>query len=356
MTQIIISGDLTRVNDRMELHQSHNIAWFSRLFTPIFQSLGFKVYTVGEKKNDFPLNLLHDSIYDQTSRKLHDQWAARYDAGFPTAFVKELVDAFGPATFFLFEASPAFMESLDSARMVYLNFRVHPIRFASDLIFAIKTNDKNVALRLKQFAMKANFLKREVELCQRRWRTSQNVIPAGSTIFMAQTNEDASLIENGRFLRISDFSEMLRREIDSSRAIFYKRHPHVRYQESFDFWQHMFPDTKEVPSDISAYELFCQSKDLRIATISSGSAYEAKLFGHSTLYLSGRHWGADFYRDYVPITHEYWYPEFWRNLFETRGIARSWIQTITRRGINAGKLPFVENRLKGLINFEWSKP
>ncbi|QTK82344.1 Hypothetical protein AT6N2_L1600 [Agrobacterium tumefaciens] len=353
--RIVISGDLTRVDENMAPHQAGNIAWFSRIFTPVLEGLGCSVDTIGAGKEDFPLERLLQSIYDPTVGLLRDQWAASYDNGLPPRVSRELIEALGAATFLLFEAPPSMMAALDAAGHVYLNFRVHPIRFASDLVFAIKTNDKGIARRLKRFAMESDFVKREVELCRKRWENGKSDVPSKSTLFMAQTFEDASLIESGKFLRINDFAEKLRDIVRAEDPIFYKRHPLERNQASFDFWNELFPRTVEISADVSTYELFCKSDDLRIVTISSGSAYEATLFGHSASYLSPRNWGGEYYLDYIPISHEYWYSAFWKDILTEPGIIRSAIQYAVPRRRKRDDLPFVEGRLRTLINVEWSK-
>lgn len=354
--RIVITGDLTRVNDSMELHQAKNIDWFSRIFAPIFEELGYTVETVGREGNEASLRALRQSLYDVGSGDLQDQWASYYDSLRPHKALSEFVTDLGPALFLLFEASPSMMAAIDDAGHMYLNFRVHPIRFAADLVFAVKTNRKHVAQNLRRFSMPRHFVSREVNLCRQRWRTSGNSLPRGSTIFMAQTSQDASLIERSKFLRIEDFTDKLLNIVDRSRPIFYRPHPVERQQRSLDLWTSLFPSTTEASAGVSTYELFCQSDDLRIVTISSGSGYEAALFGHSASYLSSRYWGGCYYEDYVPISHEYWYPPFWEDIFTKRGIVGSALHSLARNSSVEHDLPFVEGRLRTLINFQWSRP
>lgn len=355
--RIVITGDLMRVNDSMELHQAPNIAWFSKIFRPIFEDLGYIVDIFGASDGDFPANQLHRTLYDgiEEPRCLQDQWAAYYDKQLPSPARRHLLKSLGPATFVLFEAPPSMLSAINEAGHVYLNFRVHPLRFASDLVFAVKTNNKYIARNLRRFTMRSDFVRREIEDCRERWRGGKNTLPRNATVFMAQTSQDGSLIEDGKFARIDGFAEKLKNLVRVENPIFYKRHPVESNQKSFDFWLETFQTTVEISPDISSYELFSQSEHLNVITISSGSAYEAKLLGHSPKYLLSRYWGGRYYSDYTPITHEYWYPSFWESAFTENGVITTAIQSFFGRGNIDNELPFVKDRLRSAINFEWSK-
>ncbi|MCZ4430319.1 hypothetical protein O3S81_11480 [Agrobacterium sp. SOY23] len=355
--RIVITGDLTRVNDNMEMHQAPNITWFSKVFRPIFEDLGCSVDTFGATDDDFPANRFHKALYDGVgaSTSIHEKWAAHYDTHLPLPARILLLEAMGPAMFVLFEAPPSMLSAIDEAGHTYLNFRVHPLRFASDLIFAVKTNDKYIARNLRRFTMRSDFVRREIDDCRKRWRGGENTLPRNSTVFMAQTSQDGSLIEEGKFTRIDEFAEKLKKLVRAGKPIFYKRHPLESNQKSFDFWLGTFPTTVEIFPDISSYELFSQSEHLNVITISSGSAYEAKLLGHSPTYLSSRYWGGRYYSDYTPITHEYWYPSFWESALTEKRVITSAIQSFFGRGNADNELPFVKDRLRSAINFEWSK-
>ncbi|GBQ27682.1 hypothetical protein AA12717_2746 [Gluconacetobacter sacchari DSM 12717] len=344
-----------RCGENFSFHQSPNIQWFSDLLRPFLEELGLHVDVIGLDRGEFPFKAFYETVYGAADATAVGKWAALYEGELSGGVSDWLRDAFGDAMVFLFEASPAILGLLRRSGQVYLNFRVHPLRFGSDLVFAIETNDRDIGRRLRSFAVGARFIREEVGRARRRWHGAPAMFPDNAMMFLAQTRDDSSLIYNGKFLSIDANIKKIFR-ISDGKIPFHKRHPLDPNEAEIDKWLKIFPHSIPVENDVSVYQIFAAHPPMDFITISSGSGYEAGLFGHRTHFVSPRNWTHEDggFSHFVKILYEYWHVAFWDHILFGSKISSlppgSWI---TARAIRR-ECAFIPDRLRRTINFEWS--
>lgn len=127
-------------------------------------------------------------------------------------------------------------EVVNKAGAYFLDIRISPLRFASDLYIAIQTNDPHLEQRIKNFEIKYEEIQLEASLVKASVRHLRRYSPHNyeyndSIIFLGQTPDDASLIscENNRFISLEDFSQkiesILNSEFNKNCRLLYKPHP-----------------------------------------------------------------------------------------------------------------------------------
>lgn len=192
-----------------------------------------------------------------------------------------------------YELPPALINLFDAKGIQWLDFRISPVRFLPDLLIAVKSSMPYVNTKLDSLAVGVN----EIKLSATGWKTNYNYKLRSTTdfydnstkdsviYFVGQTESDASLICNGRILKISDYIDQVR-EIVGLKKLQYIKHPsashaHVNFEVSV---LKEISNTVEI-SDENLYEICCKDDIVEFFGISSGGLQEADFFGAKVTFL-----------------------------------------------------------------------
>jgi hypothetical protein len=217
-----------------------------------------------------------------------DKWAQYYDAErFAEDVASQLFEVFSGKLVVTFEASRSLLRYLDQIGSVYLNFRVGPLRFGTDLVMIVQTNDPNLERFLKFFRLDDGFVASQCDALRATMVANTRSFQAQSLVFLGQVPGDASLICDGRFVSIvsldrADFSRF------APDHIYHKPHPIDSNEIETQRWVKLFPISQLL--DMSTYGLFCSHSGIEFVTVSSGSGYEAQLLGHDCTFVSRHNW------------------------------------------------------------------
>jgi hypothetical protein len=348
---ILICGDILRAN--LELtHRPYNTRWFSALIRQAIAPLGIKSEVLGHCPPHFSFEEFYRSIYQQAGDAVLDKWAQFYDATcFDRNMSARLLDIFSNKTIILFEGSRSILNYISNIGGVYLNFRISPLRFASDLIFIIESNDVNVALAIKQFELKQTYINTQIDDLRAQLASCTHSFINPSLVFLGQVRGDASLIHEGRFANIAIPSGL-----DVSQYgyndIFHKAHPIDANEPEIERWKSLFPTSQHLK--IPTYAAFCSACDVTFVSVSSGSGYEAQLLGHPCHFVSPHNWaiGAPRWERFTSVLYEYWFEGFWRAIFNAlEGLPLDQVAI----GEARLKMGFAPERLRGTINATWAE-
>lgn len=276
-----------------------------------------------------------ETLYAQAYRSDPIAGWARVQAGgtVPPAFEAPLAKATRDALVVLFEAPPVLLAALDRLGRPWIDVRVDARRFLADLLLTFRASDARIGGRLAGATLDPDFLAAEIAYVRARHFHLPAALPADALVVLAQVANDASLIHHGAMARPEDFAV----EIEAAcggRRVFLKPHPYDD-GSAITAWQRLLPDA--VLLDTNFYELIAVERAMEMLTLSSGAGVEAELFGHRVRRLLPPA------VEGTAVLHAWWYPGFWR-----------WC--LGESDAPAPVLPpFVPDRLRRLLNLDWSK-
>jgi hypothetical protein len=309
--RVSILGDFLRANDDGTFHQASNIEWVAEAFTEALTSLGLNVTKHSKTLYGKPYTDLYRELYDP-GHSLVEQWASLYDE---VSLPKCLDFTFSNADddlLIIFEGSPSILNRYNREGRKFIDIRVHNVRFSDELALAMYSNDKSILERLRSFAISENYFYEQAKTICSRF-TSTSPMYYGALIFFGQCDNDASLIQDGRFLSIG-LPGVLEQLGKLGAAIFHKPHPYQPTSKNVADWITSFPQSTLL--EMNTYELLATVKNITVVTQSSCVGVEAKYFGHKAVFLSKNSNGiAPYFRSlYIPVCNHFFESYFWSRL------------------------------------------
>lgn len=203
-----------------------------------------------------------------------------------------LVRHLPPRTLFIGYEMPVWLRAaLDGAGAAWLDIRIAPLRFGSDLYIGLASNDETLRDRLSRHAMSAATVLGEACLMsarvrhRTRYRHDHRALD-GHVIYIGQTEDDAALLdEQGRCVRVSQFGSVLVDWVGGA-PLLYKPHPLAQ-----DFAERERQELERllghrVPlCEAETYDLLAGDDEVRLVALSSGVAQEAEWFGKTSALL-----------------------------------------------------------------------
>jgi hypothetical protein len=352
LREVLICGDILRASPDLSYNQSENMKWFSSIIKQSIDVNCSNSSVIGLNASDFNFQEFFSTIYGDAGHTVINKWARLYDmAKFDNKTTKLLFDIFSGKTVIFFEGARSIMRFVSNIGGTYLNFRVSPLRFASDLMFAVESNDRNVSIALKQFEVSKDFIAAEVSALRMRMSHVTPTFTRPTLVFLGQAQGDSSLILDGVFCPIS-IPHGFNTERFGANDIYHKPHPHDPNESSMERWKSMFPHSEVL--DIPTYALLCADANLSVITISSGSGYEAELLGQETCFVSPNNWclNSILWEQFSVILHEYWFPEFWEVIFHA---LEGRLPNLRNIQGNRHTMGFQPGRLRRTIGYEWAQ-
>jgi hypothetical protein len=218
-------------------------------------------------------------------------WSTLYHR-LPPAAEDYLLAALPPDTLFIgYEMTPALTGLLARAGRTWLDIRLGPLRFGADLHLGLATNDAALHARLLPHALSAQQVLTEACLLSAQVRYRRRYDPRlarldDALVWIGQTAEDASLIDDaGHLVRLERYEPALR-ELAQGRRVLYRGHPLAG-----EFAQHELAQLQRIcgqqvqPCELDTYELLAMDDDVALVGLSSGVLQEAEWFGKQALAL-----------------------------------------------------------------------
>ena len=190
-----------------------------------------------------------------------------------------------------YEMPPWLRRVLDAAGVDWIDLRVAPLRFGSDLYMGIATSAPAVHDALQPHSLREDEMLAEAGLLAAKLRyrlryRDDALAMWGRTIYVGQTGEDASLLHApGRYLRVADVADELRRYV-GDQALLYKPHPYAgpHAEEELRSLQKIL-GYRPALCHTDTYDLLAGDARVRLVGISSGALQEAGWFGQETCSL-----------------------------------------------------------------------
>jgi hypothetical protein len=190
-----------------------------------------------------------------------------------------------------YEMTPALQRVLDDHGTAWLDIRLSPLRFASDLYLALRSNRAELDLAIHRHAVQPMEVMAEASLLAARLRYRRRYEPRDATlqglcVYIGQTEHDASLLDaSGRFVRAADHADTLR-QLAAQGPLHYKPHPLGGEFAVAERQTLARLIGRDLPTcGIDTYELLCAEEDVSLVGISSGALQEAAWFGRRSFTL-----------------------------------------------------------------------
>ncbi len=217
-------------------------------------------------------------------------WAATFAKVDPPS---ALVDAVRPdyerALVVGFELSPLMQSLLDRLGVPWVDVELSPLRFLDDLALSLRCSWQWEAPSRRPpngIVHPGLVSPGQVAEAVARLRAQHRDDPAAATcngacIFLAQTQYDRTLLRNGRFFPDAEAVERVEEAVDGRRLVI-KPHPHAPSSPLIGKLRERLAATV---TDANVYALLAAAADVRLLTISSSAAIEARHFGHEPMVL-----------------------------------------------------------------------
>lgn len=218
-------------------------------------------------------------------------WHDRYHT-IPDDARDYLVRHLPPQTLFIGYEMPVWLrDTLDGAGATWLDIRLSPLRFGSDLYIGLASNDASLREVLSRHAMSAATVLGDACLMSARVRHRTRYRPDhraldGHVIYIGQTEDDAALLdEQGRCVRVAQFGDALAGWVGDA-PVLYKPHPLTQEfaeQERLELERLL---GRRVPRcEADTYDMLAGDDEVRFIALSSGVAQEAEWFGKASAVL-----------------------------------------------------------------------
>ncbi|MBT9486931.1 MAG: hypothetical protein IV093_05415 [Rubrivivax sp.] len=190
-----------------------------------------------------------------------------------------------------YEMTPWLRAVIHRAGNDWLDLRLSPLRFASDLYLAVRASSPALYAALKKHAQSAQAIHYEAMLLtaqirHRRRYDEQNLALDGAVVYIGQTEADAAIVNaHGRYARISDFKAQFLNAVGRAK-VWYRAHPDGgafadREQQTLD----RFLGQPTQRCDDETYDLMAGDANVKLIGLSSGALQEAQWFGREAISL-----------------------------------------------------------------------
>ena len=190
-----------------------------------------------------------------------------------------------------YEMTPWLRAVIERAGADWLDVRMSPLRFASDLYLAVRTNRPHLYAALQRHAQSAQAIHFEAMLVtaqvrHRRRYADDNLALDGAMVFIGQTAADAAIVNpHGRFARVDDFKAAIRQAAGQG-EVWYRAHP-----DGGEFADREHRSIERMLGrlikrcDVETYDLLAGDAAVKLVGLSSGALQEAEWFGREAVSL-----------------------------------------------------------------------
>lgn len=239
-----------------------------------------------------------------------------------------------------FELSTEAREKIDSIDKVYLDLRIHPIRFMDDIFFSFETNSNAIHLSLQNYRknddlckLQANIIKATVVKLK-----SDKIIAPNSLLLIGQTECDRVLYDGTKYLSLLDRIDEIKEIASEYDYIYFKPHPYAKNN------RYLLRELRKALCDVrnthaNIYYILANEGTQHVVALNSSVLYESIYFDRKTTFL----FNPTFTDRQIGVYGNYFSGEFWGDILSPA------LRTIP----SSLELPFQTSRLRKTLNDFW---
>ena len=306
ITSVLICSDILATR---ESEQHSNLRWFGDLLArPIRLALPDASVQIGAPTLD--RGALLTGLVTADRLKERHCWfdADAFDASRLRAAIAEGTLVVG------YELSWMTRKALTSAGVPWIDIWLHPVRFADDILFAIRASDPSLQERVAQFALPDERLAAQADLLRvqsyRGANRTEVDLSDGAALFVGQTAKDKSVLVRDGFLDLLDFQDEFAGLARDHPHVYFSRHPHQPHLpgDIRDFLG-QFGNVSE--TTVPTYHLLADERIAAVASISSSVLEEARYFGKRVHRFHQPPYPLEGAEVYATVLHAPCFAHFW---------------------------------------------
>lgn len=326
INKVLISTDLLRPlvekDGHIEyFHKARLDKYYYSLVYQIQQAVNVPVEKFSYSNTDFDFHKFYSLCGIELTGL--ESWLSIYDLKEIPERAIEYYKKYIQESLVIYHEAPNIIKNIhNKLNIPYISINVHPIRFLDDNFWGIVTNKKSIFDRMKKyqidersFYIYANLIKAQTK----SWYDTK--IEPNSLLFTGQTNVDQSLYLNGNVMKIFDFEDQLREFGKKYSKVYYKPHPfNYELEKIYEFLK-QFPFVEVINENF--YKLCSDDKIAAVASITSGTLYEAKYFGKECIFLGKPYVNFNYDKECkysetttLSIYNNFLTPQFWADVLQ----------------------------------------
>lgn len=321
--KVMITGDIFRANKFGEPSQDININWLYQILqNPIKLAASCEVNKVlFSKKKDSLTNCAYEMIGEEVSI---DAWAKLfYLNNFNNEFLQHIWLQFRQAIVVAFELPEILRVAFEQLGIIYVDIIIHPIRFLDDVIFGIRSNNIKISETLQNYMLSEEKILLNAGIVMASMsRLKRLEIPGSAVIFAGQTADDKVLIEDGKFLKISDFLDNFSQITRDFDTLIIKPHPYSSNPFEAISISRLFD--RCLTTNENFYYLLSHDNIEAVYSISSSTSVEANYLGKQGYHFAqypfnfAKKWEISEFKkgSFIPIDDVILSADFWRNILD----------------------------------------
>ena len=332
-SRVVVTSDLLRpftVAGLLESATWKNSRWLQQMLAVPLRRLGHAPHVLAWDDRAAPGTcdwFDTPGLYDALGVDLSlDGWARLvnlHDA--PAALVAALEPHVHDALVVGYELPPPIIDALQRLGRPYVDVVLHPVRFLSDLVFALRTNvaawqghlrahrldDMEIEAQAAHLQAKAAWMQRPMEM------------PPGTALLLGQVASDrAAITPDGSFATLEQHLATLHALCCEHPLVLFRPHPYAANEDPSVRAVSRLPAIRSTSHNF--YHLLAQPEVGTVVALNSSGLVEARHFGRNAvnlrpfLYDFDTMDGAD---APVAMTSAWATPAFWRGLLDADGAA-----------------------------------
>ena len=239
-----------------------------------------------------------------------------------------------------FELSAEAREKIDGMDKVYLDLRIHPVRFMDDVFFSFETNSDVIQSNLQSYRVNKELCKLQASLVKATVIKlgSDKIIAPNSLLLIGQTEYDQVLYDGTKYLSLLDRIDEINEIASDYDHIYFKPHPYAKNS------RYLLRELRKALGDVrithsNIYYLLANEGTQHVVSLNSSVLHESVYFDKQTTFL----FNPTFTEMQVGVFGDYFSGAFWSD------ILASTLRTIP----STLELPLQPSRLRKALNDFW---
>jgi len=276
--KIIFTGDIFRANHKKNGSQDININWLYAALKPCLElATSLPIEKQLFSKSDGSLTR---SGYQMIESDISlEGWAKlfKYEK-LDKAFIMNVWLSFRNSIVIAFEMPDILKNALENLNIPYIDIIIHPVRFLDDIIFGIRSNNKEVYQLFSKYILPEESILIQAGIVMASMsRLNRLDIFGKAALFAGQTTDDKVLINEDKFYQVNDFVERFAEISSNYDTLLIKAHPYSLDPFEAISISRLF-DNCSVVSD-NFYYLMSHDNIEAVYSISSSTSIEARYLG-----------------------------------------------------------------------------
>ena len=239
-----------------------------------------------------------------------------------------------------FELSTEARAKIDRLNKVYLDLRIHPVRFMDDIFFSFETNSDAIQSSLQNYSVNNELCKLQASIIKATVikLDSDKIIAPNSLLLIGQTEYDRVLYDGNKYLSLLDRIDEIKKISSDYDHIYFKPHPYAKNN------RYLLRELRKALGDVhnihtNIYYILANEGTQHVVALNSSVLHESVYFDKQTTFL----FNPIITNMQVGIYEDYLNGAFWSDILSSS------LRTVP----SSLELPFQSSRLRKVLNDFW---